>query len=189
MEQELPSQKQIIIQNYNKEKLKIQNKLQKYTLGKGKIAKTIDGLLVGGAALLEIIRGLPGFEYLNAATVGNLTTKFNAWLASILTKTPDLTGLTPEQIFELGKHAQQAGTDQMANSWGLLFSSVVEFVLQHPSATAVGIAAVAGVLAVPFKALIKKLKEHKLDKIDSNIEKIQGTMQEEQPQEESSRRL
>ena len=172
--QEQQTKQQIIIQKYNQQKLKAQAKLQKYSLGKGKIAKVFDTLLVGGAAVLEVIRELPGFEYLKAMTTGNLTTKFNNWLASIFTKMPDLTGMTPEQIFHAGQQAQLDGANQMANSWGLLFSSILEFVVQHPTVAAVGVAALTGVLLIPFKALIKKLKANKVKKIEAEeVEELQ----------------
>jgi hypothetical protein len=184
MKQDLPApltEREIILQKYNQKKLKAQAKLQKYSLGKGKIAKVFDSILIGGAAVLEVIRELPGFEYLKSMSIGNLTTKFNTWLATIFTKTPDLTGMTPEQIWEAAQQAQANGTNQMANSWGLIFSSILEFVVQHPTVAAVGVAALTGVLLIPFKALVKKLKAKKVKKLaEEEVEELQRLSEEEQ---------
>lgn len=192
MAQELSNiqKQQVIIQKYNKEKFKVQSKLQKYSLGKGKIAKVFDSLLVGGAAVLEVIRELPGFEYLKAMTTGNLTTKFNNWLAQFFVQTPDFTGMTPEQIFQAGQQAQLNGANQMADSWGLLFSSILEFVVQHPTVAAVGVAALTGVLLIPFKALVKKLRENRLKRIEENaVDELQQLALEEKQRNESGMKL
>ena len=192
MAQELSNiqKQQVIIQKYNKEKFKVQSKLQKYSLGKGKIAKVFDSLLVGGAAVLEVLRELPGFEYLKAMTTGNLTTKFNNWLAQLFVQTPDFTGMTPEQIFQAGQQAQLNGANQMADSWGLLFSSILEFVVQHPTVAAVGVAALTGVLLIPFKALVKKLRENRLKRIEENaVDELQQLALEEKQRNESGMKL
>ena len=158
---------QIVIQAYNSKKMKAKTALQKHSLGKGKIAKTIDGILIGAAAIFETIRELPGFEYLKSMSIGNLTTKFNNWLASITAQTPDLSGLTPEEIFALGQQTQLNGANTVANTWGLGFSAILEFILQHPTVAVIGVAALTGILAIPFKALINKLRDNKQEKIES----------------------
>ena len=151
----------VIVQLYNEKKANTQMALQKHSLGKGKVARTIDAILIGATAIFETIRELPGFEYLKTMSISNLTTKFNNWLASITSKTPDLTGLTAEEIFELGKQIQLQGSNSMANSWGMLFSAVLEFVLQHPTVAMIGVTTLIGVLSIPFKALINKIRENR----------------------------
>ena len=156
----------LYVQSYNKHKMKAKTSLQKVSLGKGKIAKTLDTILIGAAAIFETIRELPGFEYLKTMSISNLTTKFNNWIASLTNQMPDLTGLTPEQIYQLGQQNQLAGSNQVANTWGLLFSAVLEFVVQHPTVAVIGIAALTGVLAIPFKVLINKIRSNKQEKLE-----------------------
>ena len=155
---------------YNEKKAEAATKLQKHSLGKGKIWKAIDKIAISACAVLEVIRELPGFEYLKSATIGNITTKFNLWLSQILSKTRDLTGLTPEQIYNLGSQNAIEGAEKIANSWGLIFSAVLEFVLTHPTVTVIGVVTLTSILVVPFKALIRKLKELGKGKTDTRNE-------------------
>ena len=146
---------------YNEKKAQAASKLQKHSLGKGKILKTIDKIAISACAVLEVVRELPGFEYLKAISIGNLTTKFNTWIATITTHTPNLEGLTAEQIYELGQKAALDATVSSANSIGLVFSAILEFVLNHPTVTVMGIATLTTILMVPFKALINKIRGNK----------------------------
>jgi len=155
--------------SYNKNKAMATEKLSKHSLGKGKIAKTVDKILIGAAAIFETIRELPGFEYLKSISIGNLTTKFNNWIAPIMSTKPNLEGLTAEEIFALGQQTQAAGINAAANSVGLVFSAILEFIIQHPTVTVMGIAALTGILAIPFKALANKIREKKLEKNNLSI--------------------
>jgi len=151
----------ITVAKYNENKAMATKKLSKVSLGKGKIARTIDKILIGAAAIFETIRELPGFEYLKTISIANLTTKFNNWLAPIMSARPNLEGISLEEAFELGRQAQQAGTVASANSFGLVFSAILEFIVQHPTVTVMGIAALTGILAVPFKLIINKIRTNK----------------------------
>ena len=52
---------------------------------------------------------------------------------------------------------------------GLVFSAILEFIIQHPTVTVMGIAALTGILAIPFKALANKIREKKLEKNNLSI--------------------
>jgi len=158
-------QNEIVINEVNDELIqKGPSKLKKNKFGKGKILTTIDKVLVGAAAVFEGLRELPGFEYLKTMTTSNIVTKFNTWIASITANTPDLTGLTATQAYELGMQAQAAGTVASANSIGLVFAAVLEFIVQHPTVTVLGVTAFIGILSIPFKMLVRKIREKKEQK-------------------------
>ena len=118
------------------------------------------------------MRELPGFEYLKTMTTGNLVTKFNNWVASISAVKPNLTGLSPEEIFELGKDSALAASNASANGLGLVFSAILEFVVQHPTVTVLGITALFGILSIPFKFMINKLAQHGIKKHEENMSKV-----------------
>ena len=165
--------KNIIVNKVNEDKIKEgPSKLQAINYGKGKILLTVEKVLVGATAIFEAIRELPGFEYLKAMTTGNLVTKFNNWVASISAVKPNLTGLTPEEIFELGKDSALAASNASANGIGLVFSAILEFVLQHPTVTVLGITALFGILSIPFKYLINKLAQNGMKKHEKNMSKV-----------------
>ena len=151
----------ITVAKYNENKAQATKKLSKVSLGKGKIARTIDKILIGAAAIFETVRELPGFEYLKTMSISNLTTKFNNWIAPILATKPNLEGLTAQEAFELGQLAQSEGVIASANSFGLAFSAILEFIVQHPTVTIMGVAALTGILAIPFKLLINKIRTNK----------------------------
>lgn len=157
-------EKNVVLHTVNEEALKKPSKLKKISYGKGKILLKIDGILTAGAAILEIIREIPGFEYLKTMTTGNLVTKFNVWIAKITAEVPDLTGLSAEQIYALGQQAQAEATISSANSWGLLFSAILEFIIEHPTVAVIGISTITCVLSIPFKLLINKLRQIKFEK-------------------------
>ena len=160
--------KNVVLNKVNDEIIQNEpGKLQKKNLGKGKILLKIQTILRGAAAVFEGLRELPGFEYLKAMTTGNLVTRFNTWIASIMTKAPDLTNLTAEEAFKLGQQAQAAGTIESANSLGLVFSAILEFIVQHPTVTVIGVVGFFGLLSIPFKALFHKLTKHEEQKLAS----------------------
>ena len=165
--------KNIIVNKVNEDKIKEgPSKLKAINYGKGKVLLTIDKVLVAGAAIFEAIRELPGFEYLKAMTTGNLVTKFNNWIASISAVKPNLTGLTPEEIFELGKDSALAASNAAANGIGLVFSAVLEFIVQHPTVSVLGITALFGILSIPFKFMINKMAQHGMKKHEKNMSKV-----------------
>ena len=166
-------EKEIIVHKVNEELIKEgPSEIKPAKYGKGKILLTIDKVLVGVAAVFEALREVPGFEYLKAMTTGNLVTKFNNWIASISVVKPDLTGLTPEEIFELGKDSALAASNASANGLGLVFSGILEFVLTHPTVTVLGVSAVIWSLTKGFKKLINKLTEHGIKKHEQNMSKV-----------------
>lgn len=165
--------KNIIVNKVNEDKIKEgPSKLKAINYGKGKILLTIDKVLVGVAAIFEAMRELPGFEYLKTMTTGNLVTKFNNWIASISVVKPNLTGLTPEEIFELGKDSALSASNASANGLGLVFSAILEFIVQHPTVTVLGITALFGILSLPFKFMINKMAQHGLKKTIENNSKV-----------------
>ncbi len=165
--------KNVIVNKVNEDKIKEEpSKLKAMNYGKGKILLTVDKVLVGAAAIFEAMRELPGFEYLKTMTTGNLVTKFNNWIASISAVKPNLEGLTPEQIFELGKDSALAASNASANGLGLVFSAILEFVLQHPTVTVLGITALFGILSIPFKFMINKMAQHGMKKHEKNMSKV-----------------
>lgn len=165
--------KNIVVNKVNEEKIKEgPSKVKAMNYGKGKILLTVDKLLVGAAAIFEAMRELPGFEYLKTMTTSNLTSKFNNWVASISVVKPNLTGLTPEEIFELGKDSALAASNASANGLGLVFSAILEFVVQHPTVTVLGITALIGILSIPFKFMINKLAQHGIKKHEENMSKV-----------------
>lgn len=143
----------------NENGLKKGGKVVKENIGKGRILLTIDKLSVAAAACFEFLRELPGFEYLKSIGVGNLTTKFNTWISSITTTTPDLTGLTPEQIFELGKTMGLENTNESANFYGLIFSSILEFVVQHPTVAVLAVVSTTTLVAKLVGIIKSKLNK------------------------------
>ncbi len=171
---------------YNQKKAEAAKKLKKHSLGKGKIWQTIDKIAISACAVLEVIRELPGFDYLKSATIGNITTKFNLWLSQIFAETPDLTGLTPQQIYNLASQNAIEGAEKMANSWGLIFSAVLEFVLTHPTVTVIGVVTLTSILVVPFKFLINKIKQVIHGK-DVKIEEKDAKVVEEEKTESLTR--
>ena len=166
-------EKKVIVSKVNEDKIiEGPSKVVKSKHGKGKIALTIDAICTGVVAIFEILREMPGFEYIKTMTTGNLITKFNNWIASITTVKPNLEGLTPEEIFELGKDSALAASNAAANGIGLVFSAVLEFIVQHPTVSVLGITALFGILSLPFKFLINKLAEHGMKKHEKNMSKV-----------------
>ncbi len=166
-------EKNVIVNRINEDKSKegpSEVKVSKH--GKGKILLTIDKVLIGVATVFEVLREVPGFEYLKAMTTGNLVTKFNNWIASISAVRPNLQGLTPEEIFELGKDTALAASNASANGLGLVFSAVLEFILTHPTATVLGISGIIYGLAKAFKFMVRKLGEHEVKKHEKNMSKV-----------------
>ena len=152
--------KKIVINRINEEKIG-KTKLTNQNLGKGKILKTIDKLLLTVASVFEVLREIPGFEYLKTISIANLTTKFNIYLSDLFPKEiPDFNELTPLEAYELWKKLSEERVSEMANTLGILFSSVLEFVLSHPTVTVLGITALTSTLIIPFKFMIQKINEH-----------------------------
>ena len=156
----------IVLTSINKDKIK-NTTLAKKTLGKGKIALTIDKLLIGASAMFEALREFPGFEYLKTISISNLTTKFNLWAAQKFpAPTPDFTGLSNEEIFKLGQQVSSEQVSKMADTLGIIFAATLEFTISHPTVCIVGLTAITSVLIVPFKAMTHKIQNTKVGKIN-----------------------
>lgn len=153
--------KNIVINRINEEKI-TKTSLSSKNLGKGRVLKTIDKLLLGVASVFEVLREIPGFEYLKTISISNLTTKFNIWLSRVFpADVPDFNSLTPLEAYELGKQISEERVSEMANTLGLLFSAVLEFILSHPTVTVLGVTALTSTLIIPFKVMIRKLQGEK----------------------------
>lgn len=139
--------------------------ITKNNFGTGRVMLTINGILNGFAALVEGIRETPYYEYLKSMGIGNITTKFNTWVASLSNSTSDFTGLSQKEIFELGKQAAIAETNESANSLGLSFASVLEFFIQHPTAVVVT-ATTSITLGAMFINYIKEKRKNNIPKIE-----------------------
>lgn len=141
------------INNDKISKTKMSNK----NLGKGKIALTIDKILIGASAIFETIREMPGFEYLKTVSISNLTTKFNLWLAQMFpAPVPNLEGLKPEEIYALAQANQANQVNNFANTLGIIFSFTLEFIISHPTVVIVGLTSLTSLLIIPCKMLVKK---------------------------------
>ena len=153
--------KNIVINSINSEKI-ANTKLSNENLGKGKLVKTIDKILIGAATVFETLRELPGFEYLKSISIANLTTKFNVWLTTVFPQEiPNLEGLTAEEIYELGKSVKMEEVNDIANTLGILFSAVLEFVISHPTVAVIGVTTITSALFFPFSVMIDKINEMK----------------------------
>ena len=149
-EKELRSQ----VTNINVPKLKNVklSKISKKNLGKGKASISLGGILIGAATVFERLRELPGFNYLKAVEIGKLTTWFNQKVADLQTM-----GINDKTAY------QQALTNA-SNGIGRIFSLIVEYTFQHPTEVAVEVVVGATLLSLPFKMLLKKIREVKLNK-------------------------
>lgn len=161
--------KNIVINSINTEKI-ANTKIANKNLGKGKLVKTIDKILIGAATVFETLRELPGFEYLKSISIANLTTKFNLWLAEIFPKEiPNLEGLTAEEIYELGKSIKTEEVSEIANTLGILFSAVLEFIISHPTVAVIGLTTLTSALLIPFTIMINKINEMKEKNVTRKI--------------------
>jgi len=166
-------EKKVIVSKVNEDKIiEGPSKVVESKHGKGKIALTIDAICTGVVAIFEILREMPGFEYIKTMTTGNLITKFNNWIASITTVKPNLEGLTPEEIFELGKDAALAASNASANSWGLVFSAVLEFIIQHPTATIAGVSLIVALFSWGIKSIVNKSTKRGIRIHEENMKKL-----------------
>ena len=152
----------IQVNSVNLEKLKtgnISSNISKKNLGKGKVLLAIDKVLIGAAAIFEFLRTLPGFGYLKAIEIGRLTTWFNTTIGKMTAEDPN----SVESVLK--------AIDATKDGIGMVFSSILEFVLQHPTVTVLGVTTCVGLLAIPFKLLIRKLRENKLEKEEQSLKK------------------
>ena len=142
----------VVVNTVNKDKLSRiakDSKVSKKSLGRGKILLTIDKILASAAAVFEIIRELPGFEYLKAVEIGRLTTWFNTTIGTMTARDPNSVPSVLEAI------------EKARNGIGMIFSVIVEFVIQHPTVTVLGVTTCLTILSFPFKALIRTIKEYR----------------------------
>ena len=127
--------------------VKEDSQVSKTNLGRGKILLTIDKVLASAAAIFEIIREIPGFEYLKAVEIGRLTTWFNVTIGTRMASDPNDVNSVLEAI------------EKSRTGIGMIFSAIVEFVIQHPTVTVLGVTTCLTILAFPFKLLLKKIQE------------------------------
>ncbi len=142
----------VFVSKINTDRLKKIDKgsrLSRRSLGRGKILLTIDKILASAAAIFEIIRELPGFEYLKAIEIGRLTTWFN-------TRVGLMTAEDPNNVYSV-----MEAIDKSKDGIGMLFSAIVEFVIQHPTVTVLGVTTCLTILSLPFKALVRAIREMK----------------------------
>ena len=132
----------------NKDKISKTEELKDKLWGKGKVRQTIEKVLLTVTSIMEVLKGAGIWNYAENIAIGNLTTKFNTWVATLKAGNVALTGLE-----------WQALTNSVADTFGVIFSTVLTFVIEHPAVTVLGVSALVTILLVPFKALRKKLKK------------------------------
>ena len=130
-------EKKVIVSKVNEDKIiEGPSKVVKSKHGKGKIALTIDAICTGVVAIFEILREMPGFEYIKTMTTGNLITKFNNWIAS------------------------------------LVFSAVLEFIIQHPTATIAGVSLIVALFSWGIKSIVNKSTKRGIRIHEENMKKL-----------------
>lgn len=134
----------------NNDKISKTEELKDKLWGKGKVRQTVERVLLAVTSVMEVLKGTGIWNYAENITIGNLTTKFNAWVATLKAGNASLTGSEWQTLI-----------NSVANTFGIIFSTVLTFVIEHPAVTVLGVSALFTTLLVPFKALIRKLKGQK----------------------------
>ena len=159
-------QSDVQISVINKKKLRAaKSKLTDRNLGKkGKIKLSIKSIMVGAAAIWEwAYETLPAFSEIVAGKIAGIQTGFYNFVAQNFPQSsPDLTKLSPEDIYKLGLTNGGNAVVDVANSpLGEIFAAVLQFIVENPTITTLGICALGGILAFPAKKLIEIIGKRK----------------------------
>ena len=83
----------------NKDKISKTEELKDKLWGKGKVRQTIEKVLLTVTSIMEVLKGAGIWNYAENIAIGNLTTKFNAWVATLKAGNASLTGFRQPASF------------------------------------------------------------------------------------------
>ncbi len=172
-------ERKIEISAFNKQGIidNVEAKLSKNHLGKGKVALTLRAIILGCASVWEVLYAkVPLFSSWVAAKKSIIDTYFFDFLSRVtksFSDNPNLEGLTPKQIYELGvKEGNKGIVNASISPVGQIFSAILQFVIEHPTVTILSGITLVSILGKAFQFLIDKIKNIRDKKIEKKIMRL-----------------